>query len=110
MKQAMRPARIRRAGPGVAALAVLIVVLGSSPEAIGSASSGTAGLPKPTYNAKCEKTAVSQVAMDQCVGGELTQLTSEMQVALNDEGARFGKTIVAMLRTLGVSSRRLNAC
>jgi uncharacterized protein YecT (DUF1311 family) len=77
------------------ALAVLASTLGlSSSLAVGQASSSGTSLPRPTYNSNCEKTALSQVAMDQCVASELAQLGSEMHIALNDEATRFGKTAV----------------
>jgi uncharacterized protein YecT (DUF1311 family) len=58
----------------------------------GASSAGSP--PMPTYGSKCEKTALSQMAMDKCVAGELAQLNTEMTVALNDEADQFAEDAV----------------
>lgn len=89
------PVRTARRNQYALALTLFAATFGlSSSLAVGQASSSGMSLPRPTYSSKCEKTALSQVAMDQCIASELAQLGSEMHIALNDEASRFGKTAV----------------
>jgi len=82
-------------------LAVVLVV--STAPAIRDMSSSTPVLPQPSYNGRCDKTAVSQIAMDKCVAGEIAQLTSEMHIALNDETSEFSRTLVTSAQDAWVS-------
>ena len=80
-------------------LAVVLAAVGLGPaQELASASSSTTPPPKPTYNAKCQKTAMSQIAMDDCVAGEVAQLNAEMKIALRDEAGQFGKGAVATVQ------------
>lgn len=79
---------------------VVTVGLGSA-DALASASTKTSP-PPPTYNSKCQTTAMSQIAMDNCIGGEATQLNSEMKVALSDEAGQLGKGAVTAVQQVWI--------
>jgi uncharacterized protein YecT (DUF1311 family) len=64
----------------------------NSPTAEASGSTPTTVV--VTYNRSCEKTAQSQIAMDQCAQTELDQVQSQLRSLLEKESARFGSKAV----------------
>ena len=75
-----------------------LVLSASFVTASGQPAPGKIALPKPTYHGHCDKTAETQLALDECVGGQVAELTSEMQKALSDEVSQFGAANVARVQ------------
>ena len=70
-------------------LLTLAVAVGSATKDHPSASSQPAPtLPPVMYNQSCARTAMSQIAMDECVGTELLEVQRQLNVALaaNERG------------------------
>ena len=56
-----------------------------------SATSSSGYTPPPVkYNRSCEKTALSQIKMDECAASELGQVTKLLHSALSDENKYYG--------------------
>lgn len=94
----------RRRLLAVAGLAIaptlLLTLPTSSAQAVQGASTSTRSttVPKATYNSKCQKTAQTQIALDECAAKEVAELTKELNSALAIEGRVFGLSLVASVQ------------
>jgi uncharacterized protein YecT (DUF1311 family) len=79
-----------------AVVAVLVcVVLGVGFSVLPAAPQTTTSTSRPvTYNNQCERTAISQVALVECVASELKQLQTQLASALTRERIVFGRKLV----------------
>ena len=74
----------------IAAIALCTLSAGcsSTPAAKPSVTATTA--PAVSYDRSCEKTALSQVAMDGCAAGEASELQNQLAQALQKDASIFG--------------------
>jgi len=63
------------------------------------ASGSTPTKAAETYNRSCEKTAQSQLAMDECAQSELDQVQSQLRSLLEKEFVRFGSNAVNQVQS-----------
>jgi uncharacterized protein YecT (DUF1311 family) len=61
--------------------------------------------PSVTYDRSCEKSAISQAAMNECIGRELSQLERQLKSALAAEAHSYGSKSVAAVQSLWVKFR-----
>jgi uncharacterized protein YecT (DUF1311 family) len=93
--------------PGTIAGVTVLLLLAMGLPAADAAASSTPVLPRPTYNSKCETTAVSQIAMDRCVAKEVAQLNSELKLALEDGADHFGVATVEKVQRAWVDYEKM---
>jgi uncharacterized protein YecT (DUF1311 family) len=67
----------------------------SALKGVGNAPKPSSTVPPPTYNKKCENTAMTQIALDRCVASQVAQLDDELAHALAVEAGYLGHSGVA---------------
>ena len=72
----------------VSLVILLVAVYSSSSSAASNSTTSTNG--SVTYNSACERTAISQIALDDCLASELTQLDVQLSASLAKESHVFG--------------------
>ena len=66
----------------LAVAALVLAACGTTPATPAASSSTTSTLPIVTYNRACARTAMTQIAMDECAGVEIKELNGQLSVAL----------------------------
>jgi uncharacterized protein YecT (DUF1311 family) len=80
-------------------VALLVAVTSAAGEHPSALSQAAPALPPVTYNQSCERTAQTQIAMDECAGTELLEVQRQLNAALAAAERGAGASFVRLVNS-----------